>query len=258
MKKSINVLIILILLMGTILIGCSESVSNEPVYERYSYRFLDAFDTVTQVVGYAESEEEFMEYANFIEERTWELHRLFDRFNSYEGVNNIKTINDQAGVEPVKVEQEILDMIQLAKDWYGPSGGKMNIAIGALSSLWSEYREEGSYDPQNAKLPPREKLEDAAQHIDHDKVIIDHEAGTVFLEDPKMSLDVGALAKGYAAELVVNEVSEKGLAAGINSQLAIRSSKPGSVTISGGPRPLTWILNPRAWEAAMTPDTSCG
>ncbi len=83
-------------------------------------------------------------------------------------------------------------------DWCARTGGKTNIALGSVLEIWHEYREQGLYDPASAKLPPMEDLLEAAQHIDIDKVIVDAENGTVFLSDSEMSLDVGAVAKGYA------------------------------------------------------------
>jgi thiamine biosynthesis lipoprotein len=62
-----------------------------------------------------------------------------------------------------------------------------------------------------AKLPPIELLKEKAQHTDIEKVIIDENAGTVFLEDPEMRLDVGAIAKGYATEQLAHMLEERGI-----------------------------------------------
>ncbi len=215
MKKTVKLILISAMLLSLSLgaLGCEE----ETEYERFSYRYFDTFDTVTDVVGFTETEEEFDEYTEYIETRMQELHKFYDRFRDYEGINNIKTINDNAGIEPVEVAPEILDIIQFSKDWYDPTQGKMNIAIGPVTRVWDKYREEAELDPENAQIPPREELEAAAEHTDINKVVVDHEAGTVFLEDPNMLLDVGAIAKGYAAEVVVQEVQELGFTSGIVS-----------------------------------------
>ncbi len=214
MKKMKFILLpFLLLSLGLGLLGCEEEIE----YQRYTYRYFDTFDTVTQLVGYTETEEEFEEHAGYIESRMKELHKLFDRYNDYDDINNIKTINDQAGVAPVEVAPEILDLLQFSKDWYEPTQGKMNIAIGPVSNIWSRYRDDAEYDPREAAIPPMEDLEAAAEHTDIDKVILDHENGTVYLEDPDMVLDVGAVAKGFATEIVVEEVLEEGFANGIIS-----------------------------------------
>ena len=205
MKKTITIGLIIILILGS-LVGCQKKT-----YTKYDYSFFGVFDTYTQVIAYTESEEDFIKYMDLLEERFFELHRLYDRFNEYDGINNIKTINDNAGIEPVKVEKEIIDLILFSKDLYAKTGNLTNIALGTVTDIWTDYREEGSSDPNNAKIPPMELLQSVGQHTDMDKIIVDEEESTVYLEDPKMILDVGAVAKGYATELVAKEMEEEGL-----------------------------------------------
>ena len=83
--------------------------------------------------------------------------------------------------------------------------------MGAVTDIWSDYRDEGINNPMEAKLPPMERLEEAGRHTDMDKIIVNEEEGTVYIEDPDLVLDVGAVAKGYATELVAREIEEKGL-----------------------------------------------
>lgn len=210
--------VILVLLFAVQLFGCSASKETDySEYRKYSDTFFDSFDTVTQVMAYTKSEDEFKRYFNHIHDRFLELHRLYDIFNSYEGLNNLKTINDQAGMQPVKVEQEIIDLIQFSKKWYKEAGPETNIAMGSVLDIWQEYRDEASANPALAKLPPMAELQAAAKHMDMDKVVVDEEKGTVFLTDPDMSLNVGAVAKGYATELVAQEVKALGLESAIIS-----------------------------------------
>lgn len=181
-----------------------------PKYAKYADSFFDTFDTVITVVAYTESEEEFRTLFERVHSRLKELHNLYDIYNTYEGLNNIRTINQNAGKQPVRVSREIIDLIRFAKDWYARTGGRTNIAMGAVLRIWHDYRQAGMDDPENAKLPPMDNLVQAALHTDIDKVIVDEEESTVYLEDPLMSLDVGAVAKGFAIELVARELEEAG------------------------------------------------
>lgn len=205
MKKIIAMVLVGLMLLGT-LAGCSSTEE----YTKFDYTFYGVFDTITQVVGYAKTQEEFDTYMTKLEERFGELHKLYDRFNSYEGINNIKTINDNAGKEPVKVEKEIIDLLVFSKELYNKTGNLTNIAMGSVTNIWDYYRDEGINDPQNAQLPPMSVLEEAKTHTDMDKIIINEEDGTVYLEDPDMLLDVGAVAKGYATEVVAQEMEQMG------------------------------------------------
>ncbi|NMB46473.1 MAG: FAD:protein FMN transferase [Firmicutes bacterium] len=180
-------------------------------YEKYTNSFLDTFNTVTVVVAYARSQEEFDSYYERIHKRFQELHQLYDIYHDYPGIHNIKTINDNAGIQPVKVDAEIIDLILFAKEWHRRTHGQTNIAMGSVLDIWHKYREAGRNDPELAVLPPLEELKAALQHTDIDRIVVDQHEGTVYLTDSKMCLDVGAVAKGYAAELVIKEMEAEGL-----------------------------------------------
>ena len=178
---------------------------------RYDAQFLQLFDTVTSIVGYAKDKDTFTKYAQLLYDELKIYHELYDIYNDYEGVNNIKTINDHAGIEPVVVDQKIIDMLDFSKEMYQQTNGRVNVAMGSVLSIWHEYRTDGTDDPEHAKIPPMELLEEANKHTDINKIVIDYEASTVYLSDPDMSLDVGAIAKGYAAEQVSQTLEKKGL-----------------------------------------------
>lgn len=205
MKKRILTLgLVFIILMN--LTACNKSKE----LSRYSATFLNLFDTVTTIIGYTESEEQFTEFAQMIHDKLKEYHELYDIYNDYEGINNIKTINDNAGIAPVKVDQKIIDLLLFSKEAYELSSGKVNVAFGAVLSVWHEYREKGIDNPEEAELPPMELLEERNQHTDITKLIINEADSTVYLEDPLMRLDVGAIAKGYATEMVAQEIIKAG------------------------------------------------
>lgn len=206
MKKIISISLG-ILMIVSLLVGCE----RKPQYEKYSDSFFDTFDTITTVVAYTKDKEEFDLYMEKIKNRFMELHKLYDKYNTYEGINNIKTINDNAGIKPIKVDKEIIDLILFSKEWYEKAEKGTNIALGPVIKIWSEYRDEAESDPGNAKLPPMDILIEANKYTDIEKVIVDEENSTVYLEDPNMSLDVGSVAKGYATELVAKEIEEEGL-----------------------------------------------
>jgi len=200
-----------------IMIIMNISACDRAEQSRFEAEFLKLFDTATRIVGYAESEEKFTEYSKLIYDSLKEYHELYDIYNDYDGINNIKTINDNAGIKPVEVDQRIIDLINFSKEKYTITNGKTNIALGSVLKIWHDYRTEGVNDPEKAVLPPMDKLEAAKKHTDINNIVIDEANSTVFLNDPEMSLDVGAVAKGYATEQVSKIAKENGFVSGIIS-----------------------------------------
>ena len=105
--------------------------------QRYSTIFYDAFDTVTQVIAYCDSEEEFSRQMDALHADLLEYHRLYDIYNDYDGVVNVKTVNDNAGIAPVQVDDKILGMLELARQMYDTTNGKAykDVVIPSMISL---------------------------------------------------------------------------------------------------------------------------
>lgn len=213
MRKLIVLTITAMLLLSAIA-GCDLGRGKQSEYVSNSNSFLDTFNTVVLVVGYTKSSDEFDTYFSYAQSRFQELHRLFDIYNSYEGLNNAKTINDNAGIQPVEVNKDLIDLIVLSKEWALTGPGRMSIAMGPVLKIWHNYRTHGIDDPENAQLPPMERLQEAMKLTDINKVIVDIENNTVFLAEKGMSIDIGAIGKGYAAELVARELEAMGLKSG--------------------------------------------
>ena len=206
------VVIILTIAFAFNLAACSGNKKT-----RYEAEFLQLFDTVTKIVAYSDSKEEFTKYSQMIYDNLKVYHELFDIYHDYPDINNIKTINDNAGIKPVKVDKKIIDLLLFSKKWYKNTDGNMNVALGSVLKIWHKYRIEGLDDEKSATLPPIDQLKEVANHTDINKVIIDEANSTVFLDDPKMSLDVGAAAKGYAVEKVSQIVIKNGFTSGLIS-----------------------------------------
>lgn len=178
--------------------------------QRFQAQFLGPFDTVTTVVGYTKQKERFQEQVQFLHDELEQYHRLYDIYHDYEGVVNLKTLNDHAGQGPLSVDRRIIGLLRCAKEMEALTSGKVNVALGSVLSLWHGCREQALSDPLSARLPDDRALRGAAGHCDLSKVMIDEAAGTVAILDPGLRLDVGAIAKGYALREVCAQLEEQG------------------------------------------------
>ncbi len=204
-KKIIVYLLLLCLILHTSLF----SACNERTAKYSSYSF-DYFDTVTSIVGYAKTEEEFNQVSTRILTELEEYHKLFTIYHRYENFENLSTVNELVNGEhrSVMVDKKIIEMLEYSKKMYVETDGKVNVAMGSVLSIWHDYRESGIAEPANAALPPMDKLIEASKHTDINKVIIDKDSNTVFLNDADLKLDVGAIAKGYAVEMIARDLEE--------------------------------------------------
>ncbi len=202
--KRIFALAVALSLLSAFLPSCGKK-------EKYTEYFFDYFDTVTTVVGYAESKAEFDTVCQKIETELERYHKLFDIYNKYEGINNIASLNEVTdGSHPkLEVDSEITGLLQFCIELYHKTEGKTNVAMGSVLKIWHTYRERGLDDPGNAELPDKDELEKAAKHTDINDVIIDGD--TVHIKDPLQTLDVGAVAKGYAARRICEKLREAGV-----------------------------------------------
>lgn len=193
-----------ILAFALLLYGCARQS------QKYQSTDLTLFDTVTVFTAYAESSGDFDALSARVMDELGVYHRLFDIYNEYDGMSNLASVNAAAGVSPVAVDGALLDMLEYAVGLYDLTGGRVNIAMGSVLSLWHDAREKGLDDPENAALPDSEALARAAEHCSVDSIVIDREAGTVYISDPETSIDVGAVGKGWAVEKVCAALEAEG------------------------------------------------
>ncbi len=203
MKKYISLFLVLTAVAS--LCGCS---SFRPAPQRYSKTLTEYFDTVTTVIAYDTSEAEFNRKAEELEQWLGEYDRLYDIYQPYDGINNLYTVNEQAGKAPVKVDRKVLDLLLYGKEAYTLSRGTVNICLGSVLRLWHEAREASLENPESAYLPEQAALTQASAHTDIQQLILDEQASTVYLADSEMSLDVGAVAKGFAARALSERIQE--------------------------------------------------
>lgn len=221
----------ILLLSVVILTGC------ETQAQKYTDVALDVGfkDIAVTFVAYTDSQQEFDNYFALMVNAFTRYGHLFDKYNHYPNVNNLKTLNDNAGLGPMVVDQAIIDLLMLSKDWSLNSQNTFDPSIGAVLNLWHDVREEGKLLNQEVpqaygNLPTLESLQAANTCSGWDSILIDDTLNTVEYLNPCTAIDVGGIGKGYAADLVSNELIEAGLEVAIinigDSSIKTIGSKP--------------------------------
>ena len=191
----------------------SQACSRKHEKERFAAYYFDYFDTATTIVGYEYNRADFDIVCNKIVSMLKEYHELYDIYSPYDGINNLYNVNekDNNGHKEVEVDTRIIDLIEYSKGIYTLTNGYTNIAMGSVLSIWHDYREKGTEDPNNAEIPPMEMLKEAAEHTDINSIKTNREKGTVFISDSETFIDVGAVAKGYAVEKIAQYLEDIGV-----------------------------------------------
>jgi thiamine biosynthesis lipoprotein len=153
---------------------------------------------------------------NLYEQGRPELYsEIFRRFRELEDIlsanrddTDLAAVNKNAGAVPVKVRPELIEVLEKALEYTEKSGGVFDPSVGPLVKLWGIGNDK-------ARVPDEEKIREALDLIDYREIEIDKNEGTVFLKRAGMSLDLGAIAKGYAADEAVKILAREGVAQAI-------------------------------------------
>lgn len=249
-RKRLGALALCAALLAALLAGCAPQ-QTQPQLQRYQAVWYDVFDTVTTLQAYCTSQEEFDAQAEALHADLVEYHKLYDIYHEYAGVNNLCTVNANAGGAPVPVDDKILGMLEQAVQLHELTGGTVNVAMGSVLRIWHEVRDAADeekaaaaaagtltedFEPAVA-LPAQEALLAANEHTDIRGLVLDRAAGTVQLTDPALRLDVGSCGKGYACEMAAQAAQARGLASfslSVGGNLRSAGLKPGENAWTGG------------------------
>lgn len=123
------------------------------------------------------------------------IYELDSEISRYTDGSYIDMINDSAGISPVQVPDEIYSLIESTVVMAEETEGLFNPAIGPLTALWGIGTED-------ARIPSDDEIAAVLPLLDWRSIILDGEERSVFLKEKGMSLDLGAVGKGWAADMV--------------------------------------------------------
>ena len=183
-----------------------------------------AFDTVVMIQIAEASDPEALLDQSF--DLISSLEQLFSR--TLEG-SDIWNINHADG-KAVTVSVETADLIRFSLSWCELTKGALDITIAPVSSLWD-------FTGETKAVPDEDSLKEALGHVDYRCVSV--EENTVTLSDPDAMLDLGAVAKGYASDLIKELLEENGC------ESAIINLGGNIMTVGKKPDGSDWIIGVR-------------
>ena len=186
MKKVFKLILILLFITG-----CTNSkVDSHNFFYMDTYINVKIYDTENAESVFNEIEKIYKEY-----------HELADRYHGYDNLKNVYYIkNNDSNEETIKIDSKLCNMIKLGLDYNEKTNGSFNINMADILDVWKEYRENRN------GIPTKEELEDAKSKIN--PIILNDNCE---LKNNHPSIDLGAIAKGYATEKVGEYLKEKGI-----------------------------------------------
>jgi len=192
----------LLIVFATTLSACGS-------YNGYYYDLVGAFETENQVWFWTKNVVRTDgKYNELVEKLNEELTSLDNKFNIQDRGDGIVTdlmkVNNNAGIAPVVVDKEVIDVIKLAIEVGLETKVEGTVLYDiTIAPLWNLWDFPGkSYLPllQTSDIPSEEDIANYLPLVDYKKIVINEEDSTVFLSEANMGIDLGSIVKGYAAD----------------------------------------------------------
>lgn len=181
-----------------LLYSCQKS---EPLKEyKTNHMAMDTLVSLTLVSDSAERAESAARSAYAEIDR---LHKLLDFFSND---SEVSRINDMAGISPAAVSEDTINLLEKVLLVSHNSKGAFDITTGPVNELW---------DFRNMILPTDKQIKDRLVYVNYKNIEIDKDRSTVFLKKRGMKIDLGGVAKGYAADKLAKIITDAGIKAGI-------------------------------------------
>ena len=124
-----------------------------------------------------------------------EIQRIEALFTTYNNESQTNLINSNAGIKPIKVDEEVFNLIQRSLHISKITQGAFDISYGSIDkSLWN-------FDKTMTSLPSAETAKKMVHLINYNNIILDSQKQTIYLKEKGMRIGFGGIGKGYAAEM---------------------------------------------------------
>ncbi|WP_438422483.1 FAD:protein FMN transferase [Aquimarina macrocephali] len=137
-----------------------------------------------------------------------EIQRIEKLISSWDKNSQTSLINDNAGINPVKVDVELFDLIDRAVQISKLTDGAFDISYASMDRIWK-------FDNSMKKMPSEEEIKMSVAKVGYQNIILNKAKSTVFLKQKGMKIGFGAIGKGYAADRAKDLLMSKEVSAGI-------------------------------------------
>lgn len=143
-----------------------------------------------------------------IEDAFASLRQIEELASVYLGGSEVNSVNSSAFAEPVKVSDDVFEILQRAVSYGKLTGGAFDVTVGPLIDVWQNAADTNT-------IPEDEQLEEALGRVGYEKIRLDPGNKTVRFAVDGMRLDLGGIAKGYAIDRATDALKQVGVQGGM-------------------------------------------
>lgn len=137
-----------------------------------------------------------------------EVKRIENLISDWIPTTQISQVNQNAGIVPIKVNNEVFELVERALKISKLTDGAFDISYASMDKIWK-------FDGSMKEMPSPEAIKKSVERIGYEKIILDTKNKTIFLKDAGMKLGLGGIGQGYIADKVKEVLQAKGCTAGI-------------------------------------------
>jgi FAD:protein FMN transferase len=145
---------------------------------------------------------------DYIDMAIAEISRIEKLISSWDKTSQTSAINDKAGIEPVKADAELFNLIKRSIEISKLTDGAFDISYASMDKIWK-------FDGSMKEFPNEEEIKTSVTKVGYQNIILDEAKHTVLLKLPGMKIGFGGIGKGYAADKAKELLISKGVSAGI-------------------------------------------
>lgn len=145
---------------------------------------------------------------HYIDMSVAEVSRLENLISDWIPTTPISQVNKYAGIKPVKVPQEVFDLVERSIKISELTSGAFDISYASMDKIWK-------FDGSMTKMPTPEEIKNSVSKVGFKNIILDHKNSTIFLKLEGMKLGLGGIGQGFIADKIKSLLISKGVVAGI-------------------------------------------
>ncbi len=144
----------------------------------------------------------------YIDQAVAEVKRIENLISDWIPTTQISTVNQKAGIQPVKVDREVFELVERAIKISQLTSGAFDISYASMDRIWK-------FDGTMTAMPSEEAIKNSVAKVGYQNIILNEKESTLFLKNKGMKIGLGGIGQGYIADKIKALLIQNGCQSGI-------------------------------------------